>query len=162
MNQRGFTMIEVVIGSALVVTATFAIYSASLFTIKQGLKVERRSQFERIARILLQNISDKGLRYPGMLADSRFDNPTFQPFDDPTIADLTCFTKDGIETKPTNSDCLYNVSWYQLQQTDTEFASNNDMRPLPLYRLFIRIRYVENGQNKEFFISQFLTPGLWQ
>jgi len=161
-NQRGFTLVEALVTTALFITMVLAVQTVTLNMTRQGIKVNQKARLQKIARSVLYQLASASQRFPGLVRDARFADPNFQPFDDANIADQSCFNDDGGQVALTAVDCTFKVSSYQVQMVTTDYAYGSDLAPLPLYRLYVRFSYTENGIGKTFIVSQFLTPSLWQ
>ncbi|MGZ3721961.1 MAG: PulJ/GspJ family protein [Bdellovibrionales bacterium] len=162
LNNRGFTLVEAMVTSALFIIMVMALQTVSLNMANDGLRVAQKSRLQKIARSVVYQISNTTRHYPGASRDARFDNPAFQAFDDPTIADQSCFNDEGGQTPLQAPDCTYQVSSYQVQMASTEFAAGSDVRMMPLYRISIRFKYKEGTTAKSFVITKFSTESLWQ
>lgn len=161
-GQKGFTLVEILIASALLVVAIMAIQAVILHVTTEGIRVNQRSRLEKVARAVIYQLTENARKYPAVARDARFDDPNFQAFDDNSVADQSCYTEEGGSTSTSSPDCLFRVSSYKIQMVNSTFAPGSDLRPMPLYRLFIRFTYPENGKIKKFIVTQFLTPTLWQ
>lgn len=161
-NQRGFTLVEALVTTALFVTMVMAIQTVTLNMTRGGIKVNQKARLQKIARSVLYQLASASQRFPGIVRDARFADPKFQAFDDPTIADQTCFNEEGGQVALDAKDCVFKVSSYQVQMVSTDYAYGSDLAPLPLYRLYVRFRYNEDATVKTFVVSQFLTPSLRQ
>jgi prepilin-type N-terminal cleavage/methylation domain-containing protein len=161
-NQKGFTLVEILVASAILIFAIMAIQTVILHVTTEGVRVNQRSRLEKVARAVIYELTENARKYPAAARDARFDDPNFQAFDDNSIADQSCYTEEGGSTSTSSPDCLFRVSSYKIQMANSTFAAGSDLRPMPLYRLFIRFTYPENGKTKQFIVTQFLTPTLWQ
>jgi|GEM_PF-5050802 len=165
-NQAGMSLVEV-----LVMVVVLGALSVAALTVSLNLKtgevgVQRRSVFGKIARSLIHEISASQSQQPGLLRAGNFLNSSYVAFDDPQVATQTCFSNLGVQVPIDADDCTIRASYYRLQMTDSRFPQNSDLSRIPLYRLYIRFRYQEDDQgkmtDKEFFVSQFITPVLAQ
>lgn len=161
-NQKGLSLVEILVANAILVIAIMAIQSVVLHVNSQGIRVAQRSRLQKIGRTVVNQLTESARKFPPAPRDSRFDDPNFTAFDDPNIAEQTCYTEEGGMTSVGGPDCLFRVSYYQIQMHNMTFAAGSDLRPMPLYRLYIRFTYPENGKTKQFIVTQFLTPTLWQ
>lgn len=161
-NEKGFSLVEILVANAILIIAIMAIQTVVLHVNTQGIRVAQRSRLQKIGRTVINQLTETARKYPAVSRDARFDDPNFTAFDDPNIAEQTCYTEEGGSTLLTSPDCLFRVSYYQVQMVNLTFTAGSDLRPMPLYRLYIRFTYPENGKTKEFIVTQFLTPTLWQ
>lgn len=161
-NEKGLSLVEILVANAILIIAVMAIQSVVLHVNTQGIRVAQRSRLQKIGRTVINQLTENARKYPAASRDARFDDPNFTAFDDPNIAEQTCYTEEGGQTTLNGADCLFKVSYYQIQMVNMSFTAGSDLRPMPLYRLYIRFTYPENGKTKEFIVTQFLTPTLWQ
>lgn len=163
LNRRGITLVEMIIAIALLAVITFGVQTMILNMVGGAAQIKQRAKLQKIVRSMMYRISNDTRYVPGAVRDARFDAPDFVPFDDPTVADRACFDQEGGSIAPTSGPaCAYDVSYYRLQMVDGKFGPASDLGRLPLYRLYLRVKYTENRVPKQFFISQFMTSVLSQ
>jgi hypothetical protein len=162
LNDRGFTLIEALITTALFIIMVMAVQSLTLDLARDGLKVSKKARMQKIARTVMYQLVTSSERFPGVPRDARFDSPVFQPFDDNTVSDQLCYNDDGGQTTVGATDCTVYVSSYKVQMVSKEYAAGSDLRLLPLYRLNVRFKFKDNGADRSIVLTQFLTPSLRQ
>lgn len=162
LNHKGLSIIEMLVASALLGVVALAIHTVVANLIRGGARVEQKVSLQKIVRSLIYQVSTREQNLPGVIPDSRFSNPAFDPYNDPTIANETCFTRTGEEGSSNSPDCFYKIKYFRLQIIDTKFKQGSDLGRLPLVRLQVKISYTENRKPKDIYVSQFLTSYLSQ
>lgn len=169
LNRRGVTLIEMAVAIGLLGVVAVGVQSVIVNLVKEGSQIKQRAKLQKIARSLLYQVSTGTKGLPGPVRGERFLDPAYKPFDDEALAERKCFDAEGgpspapaTMADPAPVDCAYDIAYYRLQMFDEKFGPSSDIGKLPLYRLYVRIRYKENGASREFYLSQFVTPVLSQ
>lgn len=161
-NNHGLSIVEMLVASVLLVIVAFGTQTIVTNLIKSGTKVEQKVSLQKIVRSLIYQIATKEQNTPGVIPDSRFANPSFDPYADPEIGSHSCYNRNGVEVQLADQDCFYNIRYFRIQVLDTKFAAGSDVGKIPLTRLQIKISYIDGKENKDLFISQFISSYLSQ
>lgn len=160
--QRGFTLVEIVVGSAILSVSVLICFSIITVVTEEYKKLSHRAQASQLVKSFLANLSSEVRNDPAQVVGPQAYDPSFDPLSSAANTTLTCFDRTGLRVALDNAACFYRITYIVLQIMDSRMLSTSDLAPLPLKRIFMRIDYTENEIAKSVRLSQLLTPVLMQ
>jgi hypothetical protein len=155
-GQRGFTLVEAVIGMLILGLILIAWMSLEVFTARTVRKVSDFSTGQKIMLTVMNDVltAERGLPAFSVAADSAFNKPVllraeleteFQSF---ANKKTVCYDRNGVLSTVPN--CNYFVSYFKYRTRDRSFPKS-ELENVPLARVVVQIRFLdrENANNED-------------
>lgn len=153
-NEKGFTLIEALIGSLILGMIILVWSSLEVFTSQV---VKKASDFSIGQKVILSIVNDvltseKGLppiEPPSTLKKFKLTRTdlesAFRDLEASSLLRKICYDqKSNLITESAKlKDCYYNVAYLKYRLDDQNYETNREMQQIPLSRMLIRMTYLD-------------------
>lgn len=154
--QSGFTLVEVLVASALIGLAALITSSLFVFITGQQKSLREHGSLQRSARAFLHQIASTERNVPAFPQPQRWGQAGYDPYVDPSIAQEVCYTMEGTSLKQTaDPSCFFKIQYFRIVVTDQKYNPVHDIASLPLTRLFFRVQFRAGEQERVYHFSKF-------
>lgn len=155
-SQSGFSLMEVLVASALIGIAAMATSSLVVFLAGQQKSLREHGSLQRSARSFLHQISSTERNIPAFSQPANWGQPGYDPYTDTSFAQEICYTIEGTPLKEsTDPGCFFKIQYFRLVVTDQKYNPAHDVASLPLTRLFFRVQFKAAEQERVYHFSKF-------
>lgn len=148
-NQKGISITEIIVASAILGVLVFAIMSMKDMVFKMSQGVLQRSSVARIIFAIQEDLVKDVASLPfrnnaTFITGKTFDQKAYESSFNDSSAQKACYDKEGQPIPYTTSSlCEFKVSYYRVQEVDRTYATSDAQ--VPLSRLVMRVTYTDKN-----------------